>query len=449
MVVGFCISNHTFASWDTNHKKERVVTMKQFALKGDIVFSESPNQLVMQEAGYLVCDGNISKGVFAELPKEYEEIEVRDYSGRIIVPGLSDLHVHAPQYAFRGLGMDMELLEWLNCYTFPEEGKYEDLEYAKRAYRIFVDDLVKSGTTRVCIFATIHKEATMLLMEMLEESGIKGYVGKVSMDRNCPSYLCESHGEEAVRAWLEESLDAFKNIKPILTPRFIPSCTDSLMGSLAQLQKETTLPLQSHLSENLKEVEWVKELVPAASGYAEAYQGFGAFGTNGKTVMAHCVYSTDEEIALMKKQGVFVAHCPQSNTNLGSGIAPAKKFLKEGVPIGLGSDIAAGYSLSIFQGMADAIQVSKLRWRLVEEQWDPLTLEEAFYMGTKGGGAFFGKVGSFDKEYELDAIILDDHNLKHPQELSLRDRLERIIYLGTEENIVEKYVSGKTVLKSI
>lgn len=417
--------------------------MKKFALKGDIVFSKNSEELEISNGGYLVSEDGISKGVFKELPEEYAEIDVKDYSGCLIIPGLCDIHLHAPQYTFRGIGMDMELLEWLNCYTFPEEQKYEDLEYAKQAYKIFVEDLVKSATTRVSVFGTIHKEATLLLMEMLEESGIKGYVGKVNMDRNCPAYLCETQSLAETKKWLKEATNRFQNIKPIITPRFIPSCTDELMISLAEIQADQQLPLQSHLSENQKEVEWVKELVPESRFYGDAYLKFGAFGEHGKTIMAHCVYSSDEEIALMKKNGVFVAHCPQSNMNLSSGIAPAKRFLKEGISIGLGSDIAGGYSLSILRAMAEAIQVSKLRWRLVEQKWLPLTLEEAFYMGTKGGGAFFGKVGSFENGYEMDAVILDDQRIKLPQELSIRDRLERIIYLGTEENIIGKYVGGK------
>ena len=161
--------------------------------------------------------------------------------------------------------------------------------------------------------------------------------------------------------------------------------------------------------------------------------------------MAHCVYSTEEEIALMKKRGVFIAHCPQSNTNIASGIAPVRRYLDEGLSIGLGSDIAGGSSLSILRAITDAIQVSKLRWRLVDNSQEPLTLEEGFYMATLGGGSFFGKVGSFEKGYEFDAIILDDSNLPHPQIISARDRLERLIYLSDDRNIVGKYVSGRKI----
>ena len=144
----------------------------------------------------------------------------------------------------------------------------------------------------------------------------------------------------------------------------------------------------------------------------------------------------------MKKRGVCVAQCPQSNTNLSSGIAPVRRYLEEDLHIGLGTDIAGGHSLSM---LADAIQVSKLRWRLVDDSLKPLSLEEAFYMATMGGGAFFGKVGTFLEDYEFDALILDDRGLRHPQPLTARERLERLIYLSDDRCITGKYVSGNKI----
>ena len=161
--------------------------------------------------------------------------------------------------------------------------------------------------------------------------------------------------------------------------------------------------------------------------------------------MAHCVYSSDAELSLMKTRGVFIAHCPQSNTNLSSGIAPIRHYLEEELHIGLGTDIAGGHSLSMLRAIADAIQVSKLRWRLVDDSQKPLSLEEAFYMATMGGGAFFGKVGTFAEDYEFDALILDDSRLRHPQPLNSRERLERLIYLADDSCIAGKYVSGNKI----
>jgi guanine deaminase len=176
-----------------------------------------------------------------------------------------------------------------------------------------------------------------------------------------------------------------------------------------------------------------------------AYETFGLFGGECPTIMAHCVYSTDDEINLMKEQGVFVAHCPQSNINLASGIAPIRTYLNRDINVGLGSDIAGGFSESIFRAMSDAIQVSKLYWRFIDHNVKPLTVEEAFYLGTKGGGAFFGKVGSFEAGYEFDAVVLDDRNLPHPQELNTKQRLERLIYISDGSNIISKYVAGNQI----
>lgn len=420
--------------------------MADFVLKGDVCQSKDKTSFECIKDGYIVCTDGKSQGVFTHLPQKYSNLQVIDMSGKLIVPGLVDLHVHAPQYSFRGLGMDMELLDWLNSHAFPEESKFDNLEYADKAYGIFVEDLKKVATTRACIYATIHSDATLLLMDKLEESGLKTYVGKVNMDRNSPNSLIEESPEVSeadTRLWIEKSLGRYKNTMPIITPRFIPSCTDKLMELLSQLQKDTSMAFQSHLSENLGEIKWVAELCPNSKFYGDAYYGFDLFGGNVPTIMAHCVYSPKEEIELMKKQGVFIAHCPQSNTNLASGIAPVRTYLDENMKVGLGSDIAGGSSLSIFKAIVDAVQVSKLRWRLLDQSLKPITSAEAFYMATKGGGEFFGNVGGFDQGYEFDAVVIDDGMLPYPQELTLEERLERVIYLSDEGHITSKFVSGK------
>lgn len=419
-----------------------------FVLKGCICYSRDARTLITVEQGYLVCVDGRSAGVYRELPTEYAAFPLTDYGDRMIVPGLTDLHLHAPQYSFRGLGMDLELLEWLNTRTFPEEAKYKDREYAKKAYSIFAENMKRSATTRACMFATLHREATEVLMDLMEETGLKTMVGKVNMDRNCPEFLAEESAQasaEDTRAWLEDIKGRYQNTAPILTPRFIPTCSDGLMERLKEIQAEYGLPVHSHLSENQGEIAWVKELCPWSEFYGDAYDHFGLFGKGVKTIMAHCVWPPKEEIRRMRDNGVFVAHCPQSNTNLSSGIAPVRTFLEEGIQTGLGTDVAGGVGESVFRAMADAIQVSKLRWRLADDSLKPLAVEEAFYLGTMGGGAFFGKVGSFLEGYELDAVVLNDEALKHPQPLKLRERLERFIYLSDERHIDAKYVSGNKV----
>jgi len=221
------------------------------------------------------------------------------------------------------------------------------------------------------------------------------------------------------------------------------------MKGLAALRKQHGLPVQSHLSENRKEVEWVRELCPASRGYAAAYRDFGLLGGETPTIMAHCVWSDEDEIRLLAEQKVFAAHCPQSNMNLSSGIAPVRRFLEAGVPTGLGTDVAGGVHDSIFRAMTDAIQVSKLRRALLAANERPLSLEEAFYLGTASGGAFFGACGSFNEGYDFDALVIDDRVPDNAFELSLRERLERVVYLSDERNIRAKYVKGNQILRSV
>ena len=416
-----------------------------FILKGNIVYSRNEKELAIYEHGYLVCRNGKVDGIYQTLPFRLGGNPIRDYGDCLIIPGLVDMHIHAPQYSYRGLGMDMELLEWLEVNTFPEEAKFESVDYAKKAYGIFVENLRRSATTRACIFGTVHRPATLLLMDMLEKTGLDTYVGKVNMDRNCPDYICEETQESAEETleWIKDvNHRKYQNTHPILTPRFTPSCTDELMEELKKLQMRYDLPVQSHLSENPGEIAWVKELCPWSEFYGDAYDRFGLFGADCRTVMAHCVYSDDSEIARMKENGVFIAHCPESNMNVSSGIAPVRKFLEEGLHVGIGSDVAGGSTENLFRAMAHAVQSSKLRWRLQDDSLEGLTAEVVFYMATKGGGEFFGKVGSFEPGYEFDAVVLDDSRLKHPQPLDIRSRLERMIYLADGREIRAKYVKG-------
>ena len=428
---------------------------KDFVIKGHICYSQDKSTLKVYESSYLVCVNGKSKGIFENLPSEYKDLPLKDYGDKLIIPGMVDLHVHAPQYAFRGMCMDLELMDWLNQYTFSEEEKYTNLDYAKKAYSIFTKALKNSATTRACIFATRHRDATVLLMELMEETGLVSYVGKVNMDREASEALIEESAESSAYntfGWINSVNNKFQNTKPILPPRFIPCCTDELMEELKQIQMTYGIPVQSHLSESPGEIEFVHFLRPNNEFYGDAYNDYDLFGKNDdintdvKTVMAHCVWSTEKEVELMKKNGVFVAHCPASNMNLSSGIAPIRKYLDLDLKIGLGSDVAGGQSESIFRAITDSIQVSKMYWRHVNQDCKPIVFSEAFFLATKGGGEFFGKVGSFESDYEFDAIVLDDSCLEHPQELNILQRLERAVYLSLDtQGICAKYVDGNQI----
>ena len=423
--------------------------MNSFVIHGDIVFCPYKKQMVAIEDGWVVVRDGIIELPYIELPDSAKDLPVHDFKGKLVMPGMVDLHIHAPQYAFRGLGADMELLDWLKNYAFKEEAKYGDIAYADKAYRIFADALYHSATTRAVVFGTIHRKSTQLLMDRMEESGIVSYVGKVNMDRNGAEDLIEETEESFRRTerFIAHTAGKHRNTYPIITPRFVPSCTDELLSRLGWLSEQHELPVQSHLSENPGEVAWVGELCPDSRFYGEVYDKYGLFGNSANTVMAHCVWSTDEEIALMKERGVFIAHCPASNMNVASGIAPIRRYLDEGLQVGLGSDIAGGHSTSIFTAMVDAMQVSRLYWRHIDQSRKPLSFPEALYMATKGGGAFFGKAGSFERGFEFDAIVIDDSVLPHPQELTVAQRAERAVWLGGDrKGLVAKYVRGKRIL---
>ena len=333
--------------------------------------------------------------------------------------------------------------------TIKDAKSLKDLDYAERAYGSFASHLLRSTTTRAAIFATIHVPATELLMQKLDAMGLECFVGKVNMNRNSPVYLREISTNQALRdteRWICETKARYAHVRPILTPRFIPSCTDDLMFGLARLRVKYDLPVQSHLSENYSEIAWIRELCPRSKNYGDAYEQFGMFGGGYPCIMAHCVHSNEDEQALMQKNGVFIAHSPESNMNLASGVAPINKFLDNGLQVGLATDVAGGSHESMLRAMTHAIQASKLRWRLYDQDVKPLSFDRAFYLATMGGGAFFGKVGSFLDGYEFDAVVLDDAALDHPQELSVRARLERAAYLADDRNLTAKFVAGQKIL---
>ena len=424
---------------------------RSFILRGHICYTPDAEHLVIRENAYTVCEEGICRGVYDQIPDNYRGLRVIDCPGKLIIPGLVDLHIHAPQFAYRGTGMDYELLDWLEQVAFPEEIRYADNEYAAAAYSIFAEKMKRSATTRAVIFGTLHTDASLILADLMEKSGIISFVGKVNMDRNAPTQLKEKDARSAAaetERFIRESVArGYRKTKPIITPRFVPSCTDALMEELGRIRKVYDLPVQSHLSENPDEIELVGRLEPEAAFYGDVYDRYGLFGRGGNTVMAHCVYSVPEEVQRIKDNGVWIAHCPSSNMNIASGIAPVRHYLEQGIRIGLGTDVAGGTSESMFRAVTDAIQVSKLYWRHIDQSAKPLTFPESLYMATKGGGAFFGKTGSFEEGYAFDALVLDDSAEPTAHPLSVRDRLERAFYLELDrQGIAMKIADGEIII---
>lgn len=416
-------------------------------LKGNIIFTKTPESFTLVEQGYIVVTNGKIDNIYEKLPKEYDNFEIIDYGDKLIIPGMNDLHCHASQFKNIGMAMDKELIPWLNDYTFPEEAKYKDREYAREIYKRFIREVWKQGTTRIAVYATVHRESSTELMDLFIKSGLGALVGKVNMDSNCPEYIRET-SDDSLKATEEILLEYWNKsslVKPIITPRFVPSCSSKLLRGLGELCEKYNIPIQSHLSENKGEIAWVRELHPESKYYGEVYNKFKLFGQT-PTLMAHCSFSSDEEMNLMKSNNVFAVHCPSSNLNVGSGMMPARKIINKSIKLGLGSDISGGHTCSLFKTMIYAIQVSKLFWANSEKRIDFLSNSEAFYMATKGGGSFFGKVGSFESGYDFDALIIDDSELNYGDYTPLQ-RLERFIYIGDDRNILRRYVCGNLVEK--
>ncbi|MCR5332487.1 MAG: amidohydrolase family protein [Bacilli bacterium] len=413
-------------------------------LKGNIISSPKFGELSIVEHGYLISDveGKII-GVFSTLPKEYDGKEVKDYGDKLIMQSFSDMHLHAPQYPMLGMGMDLQLIDWLNTYTFPTEANFKDNDLARKIYHRLALELIKNGTTRVAMFSSLHKEATLILMDELEKAGVCGYVGKVNMDRNGGVDL-EETTEESIKStneWLKEC--KFTHVKPIITPRFTPSCTNELMEELGKIAKEHDLPIQSHLSENTGEIAWVKELHPDCKEYWETYKKYNLW--NDKTLMAHCVHSSLKERTAMKDAGVYVVHCAASNNNLISGVAPIKLMKKEGLRVVLGSDIAGGDQLSMFDVVASTIKASKNRD--IMDKWESgfLSVEEAYYLGTSAANSFFNEKEGFAKGNKLHCLVLDDSDLVSVRPLSVKERFERSMYLREKDAIKAVISDGRIV----
>uniref|UniRef100_A0A8C2PV20 Guanine deaminase n=1 Tax=Cyprinus carpio TaxID=7962 RepID=A0A8C2PV20_CYPCA len=306
-----------------------------------------------------------------------------------LMPGMVDTHIHASQYSYTGTALDLPLLEWLNTYTFPVEAKYKDLEFANNVYTKVVRRTLKNGTTTACYFATIHTDASLLLGELADKFGQRALVGKVCMDCNSavPQY--------------KESPSEFK---PVVTPRFAPSCSSSLLSELGEIASNNKLHIQSHISENKGEVELVKTLFPGCKSYTDVYLKHKLL--TDRTVMAHGCHLTDEELEIFHETGSAISHCPNSNISICSGMLNVRNVLNHKVKLGLGTDVAAGYSPSMLDAMRRTLDTSKAL-TIQDPQHKTLSFEEVFRLATLGGSEALSlddQIGNFVVGKDFDAL---------------------------------------------
>ncbi|XP_027052628.1 guanine deaminase-like isoform X2 [Pocillopora damicornis] len=312
--------------------------------------------------------------------------------------------------------------------------------------------LLKNGTTTASYFATIHYDATVVLCDVIAELGQRAYVGKVCMDRNSPNYYIEGTEDSVKNAdRIITYILGMKNplITPVITPRFVLSCTSDLMKKLGSLAKNYNLPIQSHLNENKKEISLVKEEFPNES-YTAVYDKHNLL--NGKTYMAHCCHSTEEEINLMLERNSAVAHCPTSNFNIRSGVADIRHYLNKKIKVGLGTDVSGGESPSMLVAIRDCVKASNAISFGKSEEFTALTYEEAFFLATLGGSQVLGlddKIGNFEVGKDFDALLIDVEVPDSPFDCfdadDSKDAVQKFLYLGDDRNIRQVYVAGKLV----
>ena len=411
-------------------------------LHGDIVYSESAEKLTVRENSYLSVDDGKVEGIYGRVPEKYKGVPVEDYGRDLIIPAFSDLHVHAPQFEQRGIGMDLLLSDWLSTYTFPEEAKFRSPEYAEKIYSLFVKDLLRQGTMHAAIYATLLLEATDILFELLEKAGMDALVGKVNMDVKSPDFLTETTKESLrdTETFLERHAGGGR-VKPILTPRFAPTCSAELMKGLGELARKYRCGVQTHLVESKWEAAEAVRLFPDCSSDAEIYEKAGLLDTD-VSIFGHVIFPTEEDYRILRKHGSFAVHCPDATNNVIAGIAPVRTEQERGIRVALGSDVGAGHGLGIFKQAARAVQLSKLKEFYEPDVSKTISFANAFDMATRVGGSLFGKVGTFGEGYDFDALVIggtEDPGL--PMDAALR--LERFCYTGDDRNIRARYLKGR------
>lgn len=374
---------------------------------------------------------------------------------QVIWPGFVDLHVHAPQWPQAGLALDKPLAAWLNDYTFPLEAKYDDLAFAKRVYHELVHELLSQGTTTVLFFGTIHTAANLELARQCMQQGLRAAIGRVAMDNpdQTPDYYRDASAGEAVEA-TERFIHQLKELGaenplaplPVITPRFVPSCSDEALAGLGRLAHQYDLPIQTHVSES----NWEHQYAIDRFGMHDAavLDHFGLL--TEKAVLAHGTQLAPKDQALLRERGSALAHCPISNAYFGNGVLPVQELLAAGNQVGLGTDISGGYSPSLYDNLRHAVALSQVRNDGVTTQdagavGSRISMTTAFYLATLGGArALHLPVGQVQAGCLADLQVVSDR-FTRPAE-SPQDRFERLMYQTTARELRQVIVHGETVI---
>jgi guanine deaminase len=400
------------------------------------------------EKGAIAVDSKgtiLDYGLESRLKKHYAPKKTDTYKTGFLVPGFIDTHIHFPQMNQMGCYGE-SLLGWLDKYIFPEEERMNHPKHANHFAPLFFDELLRNGTTTSLILSTSDYSTTTILFQAAQKAGARAFIGKASMDRLAPKALLRSvkqdkeETEELISNWHEKEERLFY----ALTPRFSPSCTEKMLTLLGDLaQKYPSVRIQTHFSENLEELKLVKKLFPRANDYLCTYEEFGLI--QSRTVLAHALHASQEEINRIAGKGVHISHCPTSNLFLGSGLYPFQDYRKNNINISVGTDVGAGTSFSIWTTLAAAYSIQRL-------QQKDITPSQLLYLATIGGAKALGienKVGNFAKGKSADIQVIDwQHKpiLKERIETS-KDPIQRFfacLFHFDTDILKQVYVQGNT-----
>ncbi|MEY4512518.1 MAG: hypothetical protein RLZZ450_4640 [Pseudomonadota bacterium] len=411
----------------------------------------APQAYAYFDDGLLIIEHGhvLALGPYATLLDQHPGLEVVDYTGKLIVPGFIDTHVHYPQTEMIG-SYGEELLAWLDAYTYPTERAFADKDYARSVAKVFLRELLRNGTTSALVFATVHRASVDALFEEAEQLGMRLITGKVLMDRNAPAYLRDTpqtaydESKELIAAWHNKG-----RLSYAVTPRFAGSSSPEQLRAAARLLVEhPDCYLQTHVAENKSEVRWIESLyadeVPPHTSYLGVYDHFQLM--TERAVFAHGIHLDDEDFDLLARRKSAVSFCPTSNLFLGSGLFRLDHAQQRGVKVGLGTDIGAGTSFSLLQTLNEAYKVVKL-------QGGKLSALRAFYLATLGSARALelaDKIGSLLPGREADFVVLDPDAtpllaFRNRKVSSIDERLFVLMTLGDDRAVRATYVAGALV----